>query len=98
MGAAPPETTRPRPWRDRLSSGLLDELQECNDSSEALLGGRRSAPATRHEMDVFYARAAELARRVQQELGPDYEVLHITAHGAWRWARPPSRHRQRQPS
>lgn len=89
-GPAPAEITRPRPWSDRLSSALLDALQEWNDTGEAILGGRRSFPATELETDTFYARAAELAERVQQELGSDYEVLHITPHGAWRWARPPS--------
>lgn len=77
-GPAPAETARPRPWSDCLSSALLDPLQGWNDAGEVLLGRRESSQVTDPLIDAFYALAAELAERVQQELGSDYEVLHIT--------------------
>lgn len=89
-GPAPAETARPRPWSDCLSSALLDPLQGWNDAGEVLLGRRESSQVTDPLIDAFYALAAELAERVQQELGSDYEVLHITPNGSWRWACRPS--------
>ncbi|MEO8969020.1 MAG: hypothetical protein ABI355_15280 [Solirubrobacteraceae bacterium] len=61
-------------------------MQEWNDTGEALLGRRQSSQRNDPQIDAFYALAAELAERVQQELGSDYEVLHITRNGSWRWA------------
>ena len=60
-GPAPAEITRPRPWSDRLSSALLDELQEWNDTGEVLLGRRQSSQVTDPQVDAFCALAAELA-------------------------------------
>jgi len=76
-GPAPAQITRPRPWRDLLSSALLEALQEWNDTGEMLLGGRRRSLASESEMAGFYARAAELGQRSQQELGTDHAVLYI---------------------
>ncbi len=81
-----------RPWSDKLSAGLLDALKEWNNQ-----GGRlfHYAEPELDEQDgekqiaAFHSRAAELAARTQRELGPDYEVLFVTAHGAWQWADPP---------
>ena len=97
-GPAPAESTRPRAWSDRLSSALLDALQEWNDTGERLLGRRQSSQRTDPQIDAFYALAAELAERVQQELGSDHEVLHITRNGSWRWASRSSQRRHRHPS
>jgi hypothetical protein len=83
-------TDRPRPWSDLLSSGLLDALQNWNNTGETLLGPRGKPSAIRTELDKFWALAAELAHRTQQELGPGYEVLYQTAQGAWRWVLPPA--------
>jgi hypothetical protein len=72
----------PRPWSDLLSSGLLDGLQDWNDTGEMLLGPRGDRLRVGPELDAFWALAAELARRTQQELGPGYEVLYHTPEGA----------------
>lgn len=67
-GAAPPYGhERIRPWSNRLTSELLDDLQEWNDSwdSAAVDAG------------VLQERGRDLAIRVQDELGTDgWEVLY----------------------
>jgi hypothetical protein len=83
-------TGRPRPWGDVLSSGLLDALQDWNDTGETLLGPRREPSSVGPELERFWALAAELAHRTQQELGAGYEALYQTAQGAWRWVLPPA--------
>jgi hypothetical protein len=58
---------RPRPWSDRLSGELLDDLQAWNDACAA------------HGADVqaLQERGRELAIQVQGELGTDgWEVLY----------------------
>ena len=85
-------TDRPRPWSDLLSSDLLDALQDWNDTGETLLGPRGKPSGVGPELDKFWALAAELAHRTQQELGPGYEVLYQSAQGAWRWVLPPAAH------
>jgi hypothetical protein len=58
---------RPRPWSDRLSSDLLDDLQAWNDAW----------PADGAERQALQKRGRELAVRVQDELGTDgWEVLY----------------------
>ena len=58
---------RPGPWSDRLSGGLLDDLQAWNDACAAD-GADRQA---------LQARGRELAIQVQGELGTvGWEVLH----------------------
>lgn len=47
------------------------------------------SPASDAQSTTFWRRAADLAGRVQGQLGPDYEVLHRTADGAWQWVHPP---------
>jgi hypothetical protein len=73
-GAPPPPDSRPRPWSDRLSAGLLDDLQAWNDSwvsGEDPREGRDVTVRARQE------RGRELAIRVQGELGTDgWEVLY----------------------
>lgn len=81
-----PGIERPRPWSDRLSTDLLDALQEWNDAGEAIIG--RGGSTAGPELDAFWTRAGELAERTQQELGPGYEVLCMTPGGAWRWVAP----------
>jgi hypothetical protein len=83
-------TDRPRPWSDQLSSGLLDALQSWNNTGETLLGPRGGPSDVGPELDKFWALAAELAKRTQQELGPGYEVLYQTTQGARRWVLPPA--------
>jgi hypothetical protein len=83
-------TDRPRPWSDLLSSGLLDALQDWNDTGETLLGPRRDPSGMGPELDKFWALSAELAKRTQQELGLGYEVLYQTPQGAWWWVLPPA--------
>jgi hypothetical protein len=58
---------RPRPWSDRLSRELLDDLQAWNDAWAA--GGA--------EPQALQEQGRELATRVQEELGADgWEVLY----------------------
>jgi len=75
-----------RPWADHLSEDLREALFAWNEDGEAL---DRRANATAAERAAFWHRAADLAERVQDQLGPDYEVFHRTLDGAWKWARPP---------
>ena len=73
-GAPAPPDSRPRPWSDRLSAGLLDDLQAWNDSWVSggdPQGGRDVTVRARQEQ------GRELAIRVQGELGTDgWEVLY----------------------
>jgi hypothetical protein len=56
-----------RPWSDRLTSELLDDLQEWNDAWD-------SNDVHSH---VLQQRGRDLAIRVQDELGTDdWEVLY----------------------
>ena len=58
---------RPRPWSNRLSSGLLDDLREWNDACCAEGADHRA----------LQERGRQLADRVQGELGADgWEVLY----------------------
>jgi hypothetical protein len=84
------EAARPRPWSGKLSTGLLDALQEWNDQCGELF--RRGGPddaAWRTEADAALSHAVELAAWTQRELGLGYEVLFITSGGAWRWVQSP---------
>lgn len=67
-GAAPPyDQERIRAWSNLLTSELLDDLQEWNDSWD-------SAAA---DAGPLQARGRDLAIRVQDELGTDgWEVLY----------------------
>jgi hypothetical protein len=75
-GAPSPSDGRRRPWSERLSEDLLDDLQAWNDSCD-----RNSRDADKDLREVT-ARALqdqgrELAIRVQNELGTDgWEVLY----------------------
>ncbi len=80
---------RPNPWRERFSPGLRSALLEWNLDGERLWGGRRGAHSELDAKKAWYARAADLAAQTQEELGPEFEVLHVTEGGAWRWASPP---------
>jgi|tagenome__1003787_1003787.scaffolds.fasta_scaffold20979007_2 hypothetical protein len=68
-GIRPPAPgERVRPWSDRLSAGLLDDLQQWNDDWD-------------HKKDpdrlTLQERGRDLAIRVQDELGTDgWEVLY----------------------
>mgnify|MGYP003701335771 CR=1 FL=1 len=67
-GTRPPGSgDRVRPWSDRLSAGLLDDLQQWNDDCEQEDIDRQAQQE----------RGRDLAIRVQDELGPDgWEVLY----------------------
>jgi len=67
-GAPPPDRhERPRPWSDRLSGELLDDLQAWNDA----------CAADGAACQALQERGRELAIRVQDELGTDsWEVLY----------------------
>jgi len=41
------------------------------------------------EVEAIWARGAELAKNVQDELGSEYEVLYAVPEDAWTWVRPP---------
>ena len=87
-------TNRPPRWGDLLSRSLLDALQDWNNTGETLLGPRGDPSGVGPELDTFWALAAELAKRTQQELGPGYEVLYIrprTVLGGGCCLRPPER-------
>ena len=80
------EPPRLRPWSDRISEPLLDALTEWNDLGVQLVNFEEGkAP----ELDAFWARGAQLAKEVQDELGSDYEVLYAAPEDAWRWVDPP---------
>ena len=53
-------------------------------------GGGRDRSRVGPELDKFWALAAELAERTQQELGLGYEVLYQTPQGGWRWVLSPA--------
>ena len=71
-GGAPKD--RHATWRGLLSDELIDALQAWNDYGEEVMGidGHRHSHA---ERVAFWARGRELAILVQQQLGPDYEVV-----------------------
>jgi hypothetical protein len=75
-GAPSLPDNRPRPWSDRLSEDLLDDLQAWNDSCDS------NSRDNNKDLREVTARALqeqgrELAIRVQNELGTDgWEVLY----------------------
>ena len=75
-GAPSPPDGRPRPWSDRLSEDLLDDLQAWNDSCD---GNSREDNKDLREVAAraLQDQGRELAIRVQSELGTDgWEVLY----------------------
>ena len=75
-GAAPrPDgMPRPRPWSDRLSAGLLDDLQTWNDSWDTGQDPRKDGEVA---VRALQEQGRGLAIRVQDELGTDgWEVLY----------------------
>jgi hypothetical protein len=73
---------RPRPWSDRLSGGLLDDLQAWNDAC--------AADGT--DAQALQERGRELAIQVQDELGTggwevlyqmDGRMLRVHPPGSW---------------
>jgi len=66
-GAAPPaRDERSRAWSDRLSEGLLDDLQAWNDSWDNNHASRANEEVTARALQQ---QGRELAIRVQNELG-----------------------------
>ena len=65
--ARKPEPERPRPWSDRLTTDLLDDLKRWNDD----------CMADRPDRQLLEQRGRDLAVRVAGELGTDgWEVLY----------------------
>ena len=75
-----------RPWSQVLTAELLDELKSWNRIGEVL--GRTSHPDDAL-VEAFWPRARVFAKRAQAELGPTWEVLHVSPGGAWTWVEPP---------
>lgn len=90
LDAARPEgSRRPNVWRDRLSLDLREALLEWNERGEQLFGTHIDEHTELAAKQAWRQRAAQLAAAVQQQLGPDCEVLYVLADGAWRWVTPP---------
>ena len=87
-GTPPPgREERPRAWSDRLSEGLLDDLQAWNDAWDSV-GPGTTGEVTRRALQE---RGRELAIRVQDELGTDgWEVLYRSDGRVHRVHRPGS--------
>jgi hypothetical protein len=80
------EHRRIRAWNDRLTSDLLDDLQEWNDAWDTAGADARA----------LRARGRDLAIRVQHELGTDgWEVLY-KMDGQVRRVHPPAESWQQQ--
>jgi hypothetical protein len=69
-----PPSDRHQAWRGLLSDELIDELQAWNDHGDIVMG-RNAHRRTEEERVAFWARGRQLAERVQQQLGHDYEVI-----------------------
>jgi len=78
-----------------LDSSLISDLKVWNDSADALFGGR--AIDDEEARAAFWVTAHQLAIRVQEQLGDDWEVLLSVAEPDWcfRWVRPPAVWRSR---
>lgn len=63
-----------RAWRGKLSDDLIDALQAWNDRGEEVQGVN-AHEYTDEERIEFWARGRGLAARVQDQLGPEYEVV-----------------------
>jgi hypothetical protein len=76
-GAAPPRRDAPhRPWSDRLTGELLDDLQAWNRTWEELAD--ENPDSAGQAWRTWSEQGRDLAIRVQQELGTDgWEVLYI---------------------
>ena len=73
-----------------LGAALASDLKVWNDSADSLFGGR--AEADEEARAAFRVTADQLADRVQEQLGDDWEVLLSVADPDWcfRWVRPPA--------
>jgi hypothetical protein len=73
-----------------LDAALISDLQAWNDSADSLFGGRASEDE--EAKAAFRVTARQLAIRVQDQLGDDWEVLLSVAEPDWcfRWVRPPA--------
>jgi hypothetical protein len=73
-----------------LDEALTADLKTWNDSADLLFGGK--AEADEDARASFRVTADQLADRVQDQLGDDWEVLVSVADPDWcfRWVRPPA--------
>ena len=73
-----------------LDAALISDLKAWNDSADALFGGK--AKDDEEARAAFRVAAHELAIRVQDQLGDDWEVLLSVAEPDWffRWVRRPA--------
>ena len=60
------------PWSDVLSAGLLDEPREWNNAGDEVSG--RTGEPDPERLAAFWQRGRQLAERVQEQLGPEWEV------------------------
>jgi hypothetical protein len=81
-------------FADLLSAALLSDLKEWNDAGGEIYGPRSTPSRVAETAPAFWARAHKLAKQVQGQLGPDWEVLYNSTHSsggwAWTWVRQPS--------
>jgi hypothetical protein len=79
--------------RDLLSPELVDDLKRWNDEGDEIYGSCSTRGAVAAWAAEFWSRAPGLAERVQDELGPDWEVLYNSSYEAggwtWTWVRQP---------
>lgn len=88
----PDGSPRPHKWRDRLSPDLRAALLEWNQQGEKLWGVDHAEHAELAAKQSWWAKAADLAHAVQEQLGPECQVLYVTSGGSCRWVTPPWHH------
>ena len=78
-------------WSELLSPDLLDSLQAWNDAADEFYGPRAARPCSEDvTIRSFWMKGSQLAERVQEELGPEWEVLYKGSGAWWTWVLPPS--------
>lgn len=76
---------------ETLTIALRQALADWNRQGEDLF--RNGEPAeSPEELDRFWRKSADLARRVQDELGSSWQILYSTGNASWTWVVPPYSH------
>ncbi|MCU1490151.1 MAG: hypothetical protein JWM85_1556 [Acidimicrobiaceae bacterium] len=76
----------PPAFESLLSASLLADLQSWNDNGDPLYGGRAvDSDETRAARQRYRLEGKHLAERVQDELGPRWEVLYNGGVDGWAW-------------
>ena len=74
------------PWSDVLPADLLAALQDWNDAAEEFSRPESTPAAGRLQRKAaLRQRGRELAERVQDELGAEWEVLYNAGGDGWSW-------------